>query len=103
MIDPDNNMVIVLLTNKIHSTLLPGDETLSAFRGNCYTTSSLGFAPEIIQMGLEDKDSGTAIYKSLLADMIAGSQRKLDSSGITDPMHPRKRAHEALLSVYDLL
>ena len=96
VIDPQENLVIVLLTNKIHSRLVPGDTTLNQYSGNLYTTATLGFATEIIEMGLEKGGHSKEIYQSLLYDMAADAKRKLANDGITDPTHPQYRACKAL-------
>ena len=96
MIDPQENLVIVLLTNKIHSRLVPGDTTLNQYSGNLYTTATLGFATEIIEMGLEKGGDSKALYQSLLYDMAADAKRKLTRDGITDPTHPQYKACKAL-------
>ena len=96
VIDPEENLVIVLLTNKIHSKLVPGDQTLNQYSGNLYTTATLGFATEIIEMGLEPGGNSKELYQSLLFDMAADARRKLAQDGITDPKHPQARACQAL-------
>ena len=96
VIDPEENLVIVLLTNKIHSRLVPGDTTLNQYSGNLYTTATLGFATEIIEMGLEKGGDSKEIYDSLLFDMAADAKRKLANDGITYPTHPQYKACKAL-------
>ena len=96
VIDPQENLVIVLLTNKIHSKLVPGDQTLNQYSGNLYTTATLGFATQIIEMGLEPGCNSEEIYQSLLSDMAADAERKLAQDGITDPKHPQAKACKAL-------
>lgn len=96
VIDPQENLVIVLLTNKIHSRLVPGDQTLNQYSGNLYTTATLGFATEIIEMGLEKGGDSKELYQSLLCDMAADAARKLHNDGITDPAHPQYKACKAL-------
>ena len=100
MIDPDNNLVIVLLTNKIHTPMLENDETLGKWYGNLYTTASLGFAPQIIKMGMSE-DVDESIWASLVSDMVADMKRQIDDEGITDEDNPRIKAYKAMLSVSD--
>ena len=100
MIDPDNNLVVVFLTNKIHGDMLPNDETLGRYNGNYYTTGALGFVPQILEIGLKgeaDKD----IYKSLVSDMVKDKARDLEEDEVTDPEHPEMKAYEALCQVLD--
>ncbi len=101
MIDPEKNLVIVFLTNRIHSKILEGDETLSAWSGNFYTSATLGFVPEIIEISLEQGKPDPKIWNSLVSDMASDAKRRLDSEGITDPEHPAGKAYQALLSVME--
>ncbi len=98
VIDPDNDLVVVLLTNKIHTPMIENDETLSKWNGNFYTTSSLGFATQIIKMGMtENVDEN--VWADLASDMAADKKRQLDKDGITDEDHPAMKAYKALVSV----
>lgn len=101
MIDPDNDLVIVLLTNKIHTPMMEKDETLGKWYGNFYTTASLGFAPQIIKIGMAE-DVDKSVWGALASDMAADAKRQIDNEGITDEDHPRMKAYKALLSVSDL-
>ena len=99
MIDPDNDLVVVLLTNKISTGMLDNDETLSKWYGNYYTTATLGFAPQIIEMGIGEDAADKDVWTSLISDMVADAKRQIDSEGITDEDHPKMKAYKALLSV----
>ena len=100
VIDPDNDLVIVLLTNKIHTPMLENDETLGKWYGNFYTTASLGFASQIIKMGMTE-DVDESVWSVLISDMAADAKRQLDNEGRTDESHPRMKAYKALMSVSD--
>ncbi|MCR5235449.1 MAG: penicillin binding protein PBP4B, partial [Lachnospiraceae bacterium] len=100
MIDPDNDLVVVLLTNKIHTPMIENDETLGKWYGNFYTTASLGFAPQIIKMGMAE-DIDESVWNNLVSDMAADAKRQIDSEGITDEEHPRMKAYKSLLSLLD--
>lgn len=102
VIDPENNLVIVLLTNKIHTRLLEGDPTFNNYGGSQYTTGRLGFASEIVHMGLEP-DTDPDIWRDLLRSMIKDHEKDMAANGITSPTHPRYRTYEALKSVLDSL
>lgn len=99
MIDPDNNLVVVLLTNKISTGMLDNDETLSKWYGNYYTTATLGFAPQIIEMGIGEDAADKDVWTSLVSDMVDDAKRQIDVEGITDEDHPRMKAYKALLSL----
>lgn len=98
-IDPENDLVVVLLTNKIHSRLLPGDETLSAYGGNYYTTATLGFVPEILAIGMDDPDADPAVYRSFVADLVSDAAQDLETDQVADPNDPRAKKLAALEDV----
>ena len=100
VIDPDNDLVVVLLTNKIHTPMMENDETLGKWYGNFYTTASLGFAPQIIKMGLAE-DVDKSVWNNLVSDMAADAKRQIDNDGITDEEHPKMKAYKALLSLIE--
>ncbi len=55
MIDPEKEMVIVLLTNKINSPVT-AKKNPNKFDGNWYTTATLGFVPELLYIGLDSNE-----------------------------------------------
>ena len=70
MIDPEKELVVVYLTNKINSSVTDPEHDCSTFDGEYYTSSTLGFVPEWIEIGMDEgEDSGEA-RKALLADML---------------------------------
>ncbi len=91
MIDPEDRLIVVLLTNKIHSTTL-GD-SLSKFRGNYYTTARLGFAPEIIQTGEKNPDDPVGALESLMQERIDAAEE--NAAGKASD-YPVVLAYEAL-------
>ena len=89
------------MTNKIHSRLLEGDETLNQYKGNFYTTATLGFVSEILQIGMEEPDNCKEVLESLKKDMAADAERRLREDGITDEDNPEMRAYRALQEIVD--
>lgn len=81
MIDFENNMVIVFLTNSINTPIWDTSslETANDFIGNYYTTSSLGFVPQIIYTGLnnQSKVNLKKSLKSLIKDMAVEKQKQI--------------------------
>lgn len=51
VIDPEENLVVVLLTNKIHTKMEKPDDTLSKWEGLNYTTPKTGVIPLMIEKG----------------------------------------------------
>ena len=98
MIDPEKELVIVLLTNKIHSRLLDGDKTLSAYRGNYYTTAKLGFVPELIMTGIDKDEVEDDRYIEVILGMADAMKETIDKKGITNEVDPRMLAYNALMS-----
>ncbi|MCR5310919.1 MAG: penicillin binding protein PBP4B, partial [Lachnospiraceae bacterium] len=87
IVDPERDLVITYLTNKINSPLADRTKNLNKFSGSCYTSATLGFVAEILSVGM---DSDTDIKEQLLdlcADMAVGAV-KLISEGMRDD-HPQ--------------
>ena len=80
MIDFENNMVIVFLTNSINTPISDTSslDTANSFNGNYYTTSTLGFVPQIIYTGLNEKDPKEAL-NSLIKDMANEKQKYIEN------------------------
>ena len=82
MIDFENNMVVVFLTNSINTPITDTTSLATAndFCGNYYTTSTLGFVPQIIYMGLNNdgKDLKQAL-NSIIKDMANEKQRYINN------------------------
>ena len=86
VIDPNEDMVIVYLTNKINSPLVDKYRSTSKFEGGVFTSGSLGFSTELIYRGLNKYDSD--IHDSLLslsADMVAESIKLISVNGGKNP------------------
>ena len=80
----------------------PDDPTLGKYDGNYYTTGSLGFVPEILEIGLKG-DADRDVYRSLVSDMAADKARQLDDEGVSaeDEEHPLAKAYRALREVLE--
>jgi uncharacterized protein YbbC (DUF1343 family)/CubicO group peptidase (beta-lactamase class C family) len=72
IIDPDKDLVIVYLTNKINSRLISRSNT-SRFRGGAYTSATLGFVPQILSVGMDSDIDPTDQLTSLMASMARES------------------------------
>ena len=91
-IEPEENLVIVYLTNKINTRMVRGFELSNQFEGNAYQSSMIGFVPQIIMMGL--KGASDAQYKALLSDMKKNARQSAETkTGVY------WKAYEALESV----
>ncbi|MBQ1482925.1 MAG: penicillin binding protein PBP4B [Erysipelotrichaceae bacterium] len=86
MIDPQNDLVMAYLTNERNTKVLDPEVNANDFDGLYYTTSTLGFVPQIFMTG---KDQNTDIREqlsSLLASMAADAER-LIPEGVSED-HP---------------
>ena len=97
MIDPARELVVVYLTNKINSPVT-SPSSLNSFDGSWFTASTLGFVPQLLSMGLDDKGDLIPQLLDLLADMAAESIKRV--AGGAGPDHPSVRN---VLSKIDVL
>ncbi|MBR6252953.1 MAG: serine hydrolase [Clostridia bacterium] len=82
MIDFENNMVIVYLTNSINNHIVDTSslDTANDFAGRYYTSSTIGFVPQIIYMGLDtNEDDLEVALKSLIKDMANEKQKQFET------------------------
>ena len=82
MIDFENNMVVVYLTNSINTPLSDKSslDTANDFAGRYYTSSTLGFVPQLIYMGLDTNENDLEIaLNSLLKDMVNEKQKFIEN------------------------
>ena len=104
MIDPERNLVIIFLTNKINSRLTNTQKDANRFNGNWYTSSTLGFVSELIYAGFMGNMSHD-VLKVLLKDMVIEKQKLVAAAGedAEDPEHPIRKAYEAIKAVAESL
>ena len=93
MIDPDRDLVIVYLTNKINTPVTNKKANPNRFDGNWYTASTLGFVPQILSIGMDDDTDIMPQLRSLVADM-ANESRKLIHANASSG-HPAVKNHES--------
>ena len=81
MIDFENNMIITFLTNSINTPISDTSslEKANDFNGKYYTTSTLGFIPQIIYMGLNNNNNLNEVLDSLIIDMANEKQKLINS------------------------
>ena len=109
MIDFENNMVIVYLTNSINTPIVDTSslDTANDFAGRYYTSSTIGFVPQIIYTGLgTNEDDLSEALKSLIKDMAIEKQKFIDNKEEKngkkfDDSHPILKANKAIKSVAD--
>ena len=68
VIDPESDLVIVLLTNKINSPVIDNTENTNMFKGNKFTTATLGTIPSLVYESIiHDNDQAV---EANLAQMV---------------------------------
>ncbi|MBP5273381.1 MAG: penicillin binding protein PBP4B [Abditibacteriota bacterium] len=97
VIDPEKDMVIAYLTNKINSPVTDPAKSANGFDGNWFTASSLGFVPQILSIGMDADTDITPALASLAEDM-ANESLKLVPEGAA-PGHPAVRNAESKAQV----
>lgn len=70
MIDPEKKLVIAYLTNKINSPVINKEVDSNKFLGSRYTSSTLGFVPEILYVGLDSDEDVTEELAALRAELL---------------------------------
>ena len=73
IIDPERDLVMVYLTNKINSPVIKPLRRTKIFAGNWYTSATLGFVSQILGMGLDSDADITNQLRALTLDMAEGS------------------------------
>ena len=109
MIDYENDLVVVFLTNKLNSPIVNpyGLENANDFGGGYYTTATLGFVPQLIYAGMSNLNNPKEAFKSLVKDMATEKQKlvdeKAENTGKALDNHPilnGKKAIEDLAKKY---
>ncbi len=101
LIDPDENLVVVYLTNKINSPVTDPAANPNKFDGNWYTSATLGFVGQMLYQGIDERagESGAAM-SALLADMVNSKFRLIaEAEGTLSADHPLVRSGYALAEV----
>ncbi len=89
MVDPDKEIVIVILTNKINSPVTDKDNNPNKFDGNFYTTGNLGFVAELVYTGL-DEDRDVSVDLSEYVNGLYESAKDDVKSSFSEE-HPARR------------
>ncbi|MCR4756801.1 MAG: penicillin binding protein PBP4B [Butyrivibrio sp.] len=99
MVDPEEKLVIALLTNKINSPVTDIEANPNKFDGNWYTTAGLGFAPEIIYTGMGTDEDITDTLLSFCDKLITEAKGKVKDSYSAD--HPARLNLKSKKEVYE--
>ncbi len=100
IIDPERDLVIAYLTNKVNSPLINPKKNPNSFAGSSYTSSTLGFTSQILSIGMDSDEDITGQLMSLLESMVCDSFKLVDQSVMNDESDPRVRNVLSKLAVY---
>ena len=101
-IDPEQDLVVVYLTNKINSPVTDNTVNVTQFDGNWYTSSTLGFVANILYQGLNENSSASDIQPALdalLGDMAMDKLRLVADENTDDPTHPIVRSAYSMVDL----
>lgn len=102
MIDPDRQLVIAYLTNKINSPVTDIKENPNKFNGGWYTSSTLGFVPQILSIGMDSEEDITGQLRDITSDMAKESLKLIPNGVSPESDHPAARNYKSKLQVSEL-
>ena len=98
-IDPEQDLIVVYLTNKINSPVTDNTVNANQFDGNWYTASTLGFVTNILYQGITANSAAGDIQPALdalLGDMAMDKLRLAAAEDLEDADHPLMRATNSI-------
>ena len=100
MIDFENNMVVVFLTNSVNTPIWDATciENANQFYGKYFTTSTLGFVPQILYTGIGYTADIDAALKSLVMEMVK-DKRKLVEKEESNNGGPLPEGHPMIMAM----
>ena len=101
-IDPEQDLVVVYLTNKINSPVTDNTVNANQFDGNWYTASTLGFVTNILYQGITANSAADDIQPALdalLGDMAVDKLRLVNAEGTDDASHPIVRSGYSMVDL----
>ena len=102
MIDPDRDLVVIYLTNKINSPVTDKKADADKFNGDWYTASTLGFVPQILSIGM-DSDADIREELSDLTKDLAQEAEKLIPEGVSkDCDHPAAKNYRSKVQLAEV-
>ena len=101
MIDFENDLVLVYLTNSINTPIWDAVtiDNANRFCGGYYTSSTLGFVPQILYTGMDSLVDPDEALDSLMKDMISEKQKLVNEMAEANEVpedHPVMKALKAL-------
>ncbi|MCR4907227.1 MAG: penicillin binding protein PBP4B [Lachnospiraceae bacterium] len=99
MVDPANDLVIVYLTNKINSPVTDKITNANKFDGGYYTSSSLGFVSQLLQLSMDYEGDNRESVFSLLSEMANDSIKLVSPAFANEADYPAVKNAESKISV----
>lgn len=96
MIDPENHLVIAYLTNKINTPVTDPESAKNQFDGNWFTSSTMGFVPQLLYIGMENDEPVDKTLPYLVAEMTHSKFNLINEEEVTDATHPIVRSGYSL-------
>lgn len=98
MVDPSRNLVIAFLTNKLNTSAVMPLRRSKTFAGNWYTTSTLGFVPEILYAGLDTSGDISGELAGIAERLCAESMKQIpERAGKTHPSRMNAESKKSVL------
>ncbi len=101
-IDPEQDLIVVYLTNKINSPVTDKAVSANQFDGNWYTSSTLGFVTNILYQGITANSAAEDIQPALdalLGDMAMDKIRLAGAEELKDADHPLMHATNSIVEL----
>ena len=102
MIDPERQLVIAYLTNRINSPVTDSKVDADRFDGNWFTSSTLGFVPQILSIGMDTDQDISMQLLDLAADMAAESMKLVPEGTDFAGDHPSVRNARSKWELFEL-
>lgn len=99
MVDPERELVVVYLTNKINSPVTDKQANANRFDGNWYTASTLGFVPQLLSIGMDSEQDIRDQLRDLTADMAAEAFKLIPEGVSPDSDHPAAKNYRSKLQL----
>lgn len=105
MADPQRNLVVAYLTNKINSRVTDVKKNANSFDGGWYTASTLGFVPQLLSMGMDSDADISGQLLDISVDMALDSLKlipeELDSKARQAGKHPSIRNAQSKYELFE--
>lgn len=100
MIDPERELVIAYLTNRINSPVVQDPDSDYLFSASCFTAASLGAVPQILSIGMDETEENIEEQlMSLLVSMTDDAFRMIPEDASEERRAPLEKNLESKLAL----